>query len=101
MGPHPCDLNKVARHIYLEDLDRNLAPLVFALPYFGKPAVIQRDIHTVVTKRDLYRSRQQSLVAAYPVQSGQTLPPEPWPQAIQRLLSVIGGIDYKSVELFF
>ena len=85
LGDHLCDLDQVACLVYLEHFDCNLAPLVLALPYFGKPTVIERGIHSVVAKWDLYRSWEQSLVAAYPAQCGQTPPSEPRRQAVQCL----------------
>ena len=51
---HPCNLDKVACHVYLQHLDCNVPPLVFTFPYFSKPAMIQRGIHSVVAKWDLH-----------------------------------------------
>jgi len=55
-GAHPRDLDKVACHIYLQHLYCDLTPFVFALPYFGKPAAIERGIQPIVAERDLDRA---------------------------------------------
>ena len=54
LGVNLCSISEVACRGYLGDLDRNLTPLVFPFPYFGKPAVAQRGIRTIVAERDLY-----------------------------------------------
>jgi hypothetical protein len=51
---HLCDPNEVARHEYLQHLDRNLDPFVFTLPHFGKPALISWGFRPIVAEWDLH-----------------------------------------------
>lgn len=50
---HALDFIEVARPVYLQNLDCDFAPLIFTLPYFGIPPLIQREVRPVVAKRDL------------------------------------------------
>ena len=87
---HLCYLVEVARHVYCQDLDRDLGSFVFTFPHVGVTAAIQRSTHSIIAEWDLRRPREQGLTTAYLTQSSQTLPPKPWFQAIQRLLDKIG-----------
>ena len=51
---HSCDLNKVARYEYLQNLDCNLDPFMFALPYFSESALISRGFRPIVAEWDLH-----------------------------------------------
>jgi len=50
---HTCDLIEIIRRVNPQNLDRNVATLVFTLPDVGVPAAIQRGICSIVAKRDL------------------------------------------------
>jgi len=50
---HARDLIKVTRRVNPQNLDCNMAALVFTLPYIGIPTATQRVIQSVVTKWDL------------------------------------------------
>ena len=89
MGAHTGDLDKVARGVNPQHLDRDVAALVFTLPHVAKPAAIQRGIRSIVAKWDLQRFRKQSMASAHPTQAAQTLPPEAWWE-IQYVQSLIG-----------
>ena len=96
--PHLSDLDEVTRRAYLQYLYRNLEPSVFTLPYFTKPAPIPRSFRLIVAEWNLYRARDQSVMATYPAQCGEALPPEPRHHSIQRLLNVTGRFGFKSVD---
>ena len=96
--PHLSDLIEVTRRAYLQYLYRNLDPSVFTLPHFAKPTPVPRILRLIVAEWNLYRARDQSMVAAYLAQCGQTLPPEPRHHAIQCLLNVTGRVGFKSVD---
>ena len=93
------NLDEVARRAYLQYLYCNLEPFVLALPYFTKPAPTPRSFHLIVAERNLYRPWDQSVVAAYLAQCGQTLPLEQRRHTIQRLLNVVEGFWHRSVDL--
>ena len=94
--PHLSDLDKVTRRAYLQYLYRNVDSFVFTLPYFTKPAPVPWSFRLIAAERHLYRLRDQSVVAAYLAQCGQTLLPEPQHHTIQRLLNVTGRFGFKS-----
>ena len=88
---HICNLIKIACRIYSQNLDCDLAPLVFAQPYIGVPATVQCFFRSVKINWDLERTRKQSVATAYPAQCVQTLPLELRSQALRCLLGVGSG----------
>ena len=50
---HTCNLIEVIRRVNPQNLDCNMAALVFTLPDVGIPTTIQRVNRSVVTERDL------------------------------------------------
>lgn len=64
MATYAYDFIKVADRINPQYLDRNLAILVFTLPYVGIPAAIQRVIRLIEAKWDLECCRKESLGTA-------------------------------------
>jgi len=73
---HTCNLIEIACRVYFQNLDRDLAPLMFAHPHIGIPAAVQCLLRSVETKRDLEWTRKQSTATAYFAQCVQTLPLE-------------------------
>ena len=53
MGTYPRDLLEVTICVNPQNLDRNMATLVLALPDISVPTLIQGGIQPVVTKLDL------------------------------------------------
>jgi len=104
IGPRPqcytCDLIKVTCQVDLQNLDCNFTPLVFTLPHFGIPTMIQRGSHPIIARGDLHRSQEQGLMTAYLTQSFQALPPEQRHQAVQYLLGGMGRFRFESVDPF-
>ena len=88
---HTCNLVEIACRIYFQNLDCNLAPLVFTQPYIGVPATVQCFLRSVKTKWDLERTWKQSVATAYLAQCVQTLPLELRSQALQCLFGVGSG----------
>lgn len=48
-----CNLGKVTCRVYLQNLDGNVATLMFAHPHVGIPATADGFTRSVITKRDV------------------------------------------------
>jgi len=88
---HTCNLIEIARRVYLQNLDCDLATLVFTHPHIGKPAAVQCPLRLVKTKRDLEWAREQRTATTYLAQCVQTVPLELRSQALQCLLGMTSG----------
>ena len=73
---HTCNLVKIACRVYLQNLDCDRAPSVFAHPHVGVPAAVQRFLRSVKATWDLECTRKQSVATAYPGQCVHTFPLE-------------------------
>jgi len=73
---HTCNLVEIACRIYFQNLDCDLATLVFAHPHVSVPATVQCFFRSVEAKWGLEWTRKQSMVTAHPAQCVQTPPLE-------------------------
>jgi len=71
---HICNLIEIVRRVYFQDLDRDLATLIFTHPHIGIPAAVQCTLRLIETKRDLEWAREQSAATTYLAQRVHTLP---------------------------
>ena len=62
---HTRDLVKIARRVYFQNLDCDLATLVLTHPHIGIPAAVQCFLRSVETKWDLEWARKQSAATTY------------------------------------
>ena len=91
VATHTCNLIKIACRVYFQNLDCDLATLIFTHPHISIPAAVQCLLRSVKTKRDLEWTRKQSTATTYPAECVQILPLEPWSQALQCLLGMRSG----------
>ena len=88
---HTRNLVEIACQVYPQNLDCDLATLMFSRPHISVPAAVQWLLRSIKAKRDLKRTRKQSVVTTYPVQCIQTLLLQPRSQALQCLLGMRSG----------
>jgi len=74
---HTRNLIKIARRVYLQNLNRDLEALMFTHPHVGIPAAVQSFPRSIETKWDLEWARKQSMATTYLAKNVQTLPLEP------------------------
>ena len=88
---HTRNLIEIACRVYSQNLDCNLATLVFAYPHIGIPAAAQWSLQLVKTERDLEWTRKQRMATTYLAQCVHTLLLQLRSQALQCLLGMRSG----------
>ena len=75
---HTRNLIEIACRVHSQNLDCDLATLIFTYPHISIPAAAQWSLRLVKTKRDLEFARKQRVVTAYLAQCVNTLPLQLW-----------------------